>query len=698
MLMSEGKWKEGIELLRRDASTNPIRTGPGLRYAAALLEAGLRDEAAKVCRRVIETDPKSARAYAYLSLVDRYDQIGRAEKPGIDLAEAEKAIQKAVELDPSNKRYVVDRALVKELDSSGLRYDDPQRLAEAMGLLEGIAADLPGLQMQNVLADALFRGHRFADLKALFDKPEGRGVRQDLKFVAIAGADGSAAAIREARSLSSDSARRNMLQTASRSLVAIGEYSKAADLMEASGDPAMASGVELLRHAGVHGQLPLSKDPVIAVVQQYIFALCDHLALPKHEDLLTPEWGVLTFAAERQELLAFLGAYRNVAGIALGTRSTADIVVGNVELVKEGSDAIGYRVRFADPASNGAMKTIAWVVRRGDAYRILGLRADVSTGAEALALAKKGDLDAARKWLDWVREEIAPSTNPDVLATPLLSRMWIATESPGKDQILIAAAGVTAGSRWGSEGVDLLRTLRDKSQNNSQREAIDQAIGAGLAAQQAKVEEQVSIAESLFKSHPTSAFAINMLGSALINAGNIDGAIKLAASFKPVDDAGIAAAARVQARAHQSRHEYVDAIAAYRTLSNGNKAMPIDWNNLAWLSLFVPGKIAPDIKSAETSVRLTQERNLPSIHTLSAIQAEIGKLKEARAGLLRYLGTSDAINDSAWYVEGRIAESLGLKEAAIEIYSKISRPPRPIGDAAYDLAQVRLGVMRGSSN
>jgi tetratricopeptide (TPR) repeat protein len=631
-------------------------------------------------------------------MVDRYDQIGRPEKPGMDLAEAEKAIQKAVELDPGNKKYVVDRALVKELDSSGLRYDDPQRLAEAIGLLEGIAADLPGLQMQNVLADALFRGHRFADLKALFDKPEGRGVRQDLKFVAIAGADGSAAAIREARSLSSDSARKSMLQAASRSLVAIGEYSKAADLMEASGDPAMASGVELLRHASVHGQLPLSKDPVIAVVQQYIFALCDHLALPKHEDLLTPEWRMLTFAAQRQQLLSFLGAYRNVAGIALGTRSTADIVVGNVELVKEGSDAIGYRVCFADPASNGAMKTIAWVVRRGDTYKILGLRADVSTGAEALALAKKGDLDAARKWLDWVREEIVPSTNADVLATPLFSRMWIATDSPGKDQILIGAAGMIAGSRYGSEGVDLLRTLRDKARNDSQREAIDQTIGAGLAAQQEKVEEQVSIAESLFKSHPTSAFAINMLGAALINAGNIDGALKLAASATPVDDAGFAAVARVRARAHQSRHAYLEAMEAYRTLSNANKAMPIDWNNLAWLSLFVPGKIAPDVKSAETSVRLTQERNLPSIHTLSAIQAEIGKLKEARAGLLRYLGTSDAINDSAWYVEGRIAESLGLKEAAMEIYSKIARPPRPIGDAAYDLAQVRLGVMRGSSN
>jgi tetratricopeptide (TPR) repeat protein len=171
-----------------------------------------------------------------------------------------------------------------------------------------------------------------------------------------------------------------------------------------------------------------------------------------------------------------------------------------------------------------------------------------------------------------------------------------------------------------------------------------------------------------------------------------------ARSRKPANDALTAAAARVGARAHQLRHEYADAIQAYRTLTSANKATATDWNNAAWLTLFAPGKLVPDTKSAETAVRMSQERTIAFIHTLSAIQAETGKLKEARAGLLRYIGTSDTISDSVWYLEGRIAEGLGMKEAAVEIYSKITKPERLTGDGAYELAQIRSGVTRAASN
>jgi tetratricopeptide (TPR) repeat protein len=696
MLMSEGKWKEGFDLLRRDASATPIRPGPGLRYAVALMEAGLRDEAARICRNVIEADPKSARAYGYLSLVERYDPIGRLERQGMDLPEAEKAIQKAVELDPGNKRYIADRALLKELDSTGSRYDDPQRLTEAIGLLEGISVDLPGIQQPNILPYALFRARRFADVKLFYEKPEGRSARTDLKYAAIAAGDGGAQAIRESKSLN-ESARKATLQGAARDLISIGEYRKAADLIEATGDPAQAPSVDLLRHTSRHGEPVISKDPVIAVMQRYIFSLLDQLARPKHDELLAAEWRVLSWNSERSAMVSLLGAYRNVAGFTPGTRATADIVVGNVEIVKEGSDALGYRLRFADPASNGALKTIGWVVRRGDQYQVLGLRGDEPPVSEALALANKGDLEGARKWLDWQKEEIAVSQTADPLATSPFLRLWPApSDPPEKEQIQIAAASLMARGRKAGDAVALLLELRSKAQTNPQREAIDQAIRDGYAAQ-LKYQEQIPLAEALYKAHPSSANAIAMLGTGLINAGDIDGALKMAASAKPADDTGIANVARVKARAHLARYEFAEAIEAYRALCSSNKGTPTDWNNLAWISIFVPGKIAPDLKSAETAVRLTQERTIGFIHTLSSIQVEMGKLKEARAGLVRYLGTGDTINDSAWYLEGRIAEDLGLKETAAAIYSTIAKPSRPGGDSAYDLAQIRMKVMQAAS-
>jgi hypothetical protein len=108
--------------------------------------------------------------------------------------------------------------------------------------------------------------------------------------------------------------------------------------------------------------------------------------------------------------------------------------------------------------------------------------------------------------------------------------------------------------------------------------------------------------------------------------------------------------------------------------------------------------MVPDTNAAETSVRLTQERNLGSVHTLAAVQAETEKLKEARAGLLRYLGSADAPNDQVWYLEGRIAEALGLKDVAAGLYNRIPKAQHPVGDGAYDIEQVRLKVLGAGSH
>ena len=65
--------------------------------------------------------------------------------------------------------------------------------------------------------------------------------------------------------------------------------------------------------------------------------------------------------------------------------------------------------------------------------------------------------------------------------------------------------------------------------------------------------------------------------------------------------------------------------------------------------------------------------------------------KEARDGLLRYAnGNFAGIDDSSWYLEGRIAEGIGLADVAAEFYAKIAKPVRLSGTGAYELAQVRL--------
>lgn len=199
----------------------------------------------------------------------------------------------------------------------------------------------------------------------------------------------------------------------------IREYSKAADLLRegSQADAIPHSDFELLSRTRPAGQVKLSSSGPVAAVQRYISALLDPQSASDYASLLVPEWSSLTFIAQRNAHVTALSPFSKVGGEALWTRAIGDIVISNVQFVGEGSDAIGYRVRYAHPSQGGARKTVAWVVKRRDAYQVLGLRGDQATaGGEALALAKNGNIAAARSWLNWEREEMPAVASADPLA------------------------------------------------------------------------------------------------------------------------------------------------------------------------------------------------------------------------------------------------------------------------------------------
>jgi hypothetical protein len=186
--MSEGKWKEGMEMLRRDAESASATVPGMLRYAAGLLEAGFRDEAIVVCRKAIDLDPKSAPSYARLSFLYRHDPAGRLDVAGNNPAEAEKAIRKAMELDPTDKRAIVDLATILEWRDPRDRYMDKAGLEDAIKLLDGISADLPGLQQTDRLPSEMFFARHFTELQSFYDRKEGASSRGDLRIAGVAAA------------------------------------------------------------------------------------------------------------------------------------------------------------------------------------------------------------------------------------------------------------------------------------------------------------------------------------------------------------------------------------------------------------------------------------------------------------------------------------------------------------------------------
>ncbi|MBY0505366.1 MAG: hypothetical protein K2X03_15740 [Bryobacteraceae bacterium] len=61
------------------------------------------------------------------------------------------------------------------------------------------------------------------------------------------------------------------------------------------------------------------------------------------------------------------------------------------------------------------------------------------------------------------------------------------------------------------------------------------------------------------------------------------------------------------------------------------------------------------------------------LHTLAAIQAELGKTGEARGLILQAmtLANLDEPNSECWYVFGRIAEQHGVPSAAKAMYARV---------------------------
>ena len=111
-------------------------------------------------------------------------------------------------------------------------------------------------------------------------------------------------------------------------------------------------------------------------------------------------------------------------------------------------------------------------------------------------------------------------------------------------------------------------------------------------------------------------------------------------------------------------------IAASRGAESG------DLNNQAWYSLF-DGSVGEEaLQTAQKASMLAQNADSAALHTLATIQAELGNTTEARGNLLQSMqirGMAEPDSD-CWYVFARIAEQFGEREAALNIYKRVTAP------------------------
>jgi hypothetical protein len=300
-------------------------------------------------------------------------------------------------------------------------------------------------------------------------------------------------------------------------------------------------------------------------------------------------------------------------------------------------------------------------------------------------------------WLDRVRRALPAGSDDDPLSGALFSRLWqinsAATKTAGQIRTAAAILLATDSSTGLANSVQILEDAR--VQGNHADIVSAALIQAYFLSK--RYDKALPLAEALFKALPQSSTAFSLFVRSAYGAGGM-------AKGRPVLDTNLSHfeqdvdTMRVVASIAMRFSDVERSNSINRQIIQSGRAIPADYNQLAWGDLLL-GKITADSANAANQgiVLMGQNPEPALMHTLAAIDAELGKESDARALMLQRLklkGIEEPGSDD-WYVFARIAEQYGIAKDAATMYRKVSRPKDDFAVAAssYALAQKRLKAM-----
>lgn len=708
--LAAGKVKEALTEFQQLAVLHPKEALHRTQVADALLAAGIGDAARQEARRAIELEPGSVAAHRSLAWILQHDLVGRRFEKGWDQAGAEASYRKAIALDKDDVLARVNLAILLEHNAYGDRYAKGSRLSDAVHEYEAVKDKLAEISgVEENLPIALLRAERYADLRALLRTMPSTATRRALSVAALATLEGPPTALQEARKLITDEkGRAALLVNAGDMLMRVRRYAEAAELLAAgapgSDNPAaQMARVDLIRRTRRYQEIPLPPDDPRSVVRQFmasifnppvdesIFRLISRHALPesgRDEDLKKLRQSVRQLRP---------GTTREGMSMSL----IADLVLSVMQLSTEGSDTTGYRIRTQAP---GSASMVFYVVREDGQYRILGGvgRSTESDGGEEADLGlgilhaiAEGNLEQARHWLDWLREEQPPGGGEDPLSGYLLPRFWERGRSADRAALEYGAAALLAGSDWAQKAIPILERGRSNAQSDAEKTSFDLALARSYAKLE-KPEALLPVAQRLLQTAPKSAVAFRLAQEALQSTQRWTEAETLAQDrLRLLPDDVNALRALVEAGMRQGQLAKVEQ--HHARLVEVGKAEALDYNQLAWASL-VSGTAGPAaIEAAERGALLSQNKRASVVHTLACLYAEAGRGSEARERLLHFMELEglEEPDSAAWFGFGRIAEQYGMRDAAVAAYRRVEPPKRKaqIPSSSWTLAQRRLKIL-----
>ncbi len=304
-------------------------------------------------------------------------------------------------------------------------------------------------------------------------------------------------------------------------------------------------------------------------------------------------------------------------------------------------------------------------------------------------LRKRANWIEARKWLDWVREDLKIASEDDALGGPVFPRVWTRGQTATAEQIRFAAALLLNN---GDEALPALQAAM-ASANSPITKSYFQLATAQLCVREEKWADGLDSAKALYAAYPNSQVAITTLENILSGLKRFDEAEKVlrTAMANNSDDLN---AKRLLVFELAEAHRMQQAATVAKEIAESPDATGMDWNQYGWITLFV-GQV--DEQKIHAVERAWPQPNPAVEQTIASMYAEIGRLNEARQLSLQSLDqfglrTPDS---SWWYVFARIAEQLNVPAAAKSYYAKVENDADgQDATSVYKLAQTRVAAMR----
>ena len=702
-LVADGKIRQGLAADRALIAGHPSEAIHHVQFSAALLSAGLGEQAQAEARRATELDPKSAIAFQQLGIALEYNKIGVFRAKGFDRAGALEAYRKAKQLDPDDTQVRTDLAVLLEFNANGDRYAEGANLPEAIREYRELQTlDKNAFAHdQDTLFFAMLYGHQYKELLTELATLPSNSARDAMTITCTAASQSSSAAIQRADHISGDSKQKAAaMRLAGFQLLNLNLYPQAADLLSAS-IQGQSDAAQIARQAEIFRSLshtaPAKLTDARGAVQLMITSMMSDKPgatlvdvipsiLDRHAFASDAEWKK-NLEHNENDLLETSARQSQLPPSVM-----RDLVLSNVKIAADGDDVRGFRVTLQ---SLGAERQNLFVTHDQGKYQIVASSTDSAEVGNYAAYLLAAHRDAeARNLLDWKRDSVHRGGGDDPLEGDLFARFWTSGDEPTPQTYQFAILALLLQKPWtqaptADSALAAARAAYEKSPGD-----IDLALLlASASARRLDTAAETPYLNTLLAKYPNSNTALTMMGDALNRSHDYSAWRALLESHlakRPADHDLLV----LSAREAEAESDFPRARLEMQKVVDAAKPTANDYNSLAWLSLFDDHVDAASIDAAQHANSLSHNASFGDIHTLACLYAAQGKTAEARELLLKAMATTYQFepNPEIWFGFGLIYEQYGLDDPAIAAFKKVPPPdmlPAP-PTATYTRAQQHL--------